>query len=264
MPARTTANTTDGLERLGDSVSLFARFGPEVEACGGGCGRKVPVAHIGTLTFPGFCTECDEAAEHERDRQEREEHRSVLLERCGIPKRMAEWTFDSYPRDDGGAEALNVARDWLDGYLSGTRQNLLLHGDVGGGKTGLAVGIAHALIENDVGPRFAVWRNLLQQMQESFKSDRQITTEALRRCPVLILDDVGAESPTDWRREQLATLVEARYLDGLPMVVTANYPPALLIERLGHDDPVIGRRIVSRMRDGAIVYEVRSHDRRLR
>ena len=40
---------------------------------------------------------------------------------------------------------------------------------------------------------------------------------------------------------------EARYVAEHPIIVTSNYAPSELAQRLGHDDPVIGLRIVSRL-----------------
>jgi hypothetical protein len=48
------------------------------------------------------------------------------------------------------------------------------------------------------------------------------------------------------------------------MVVTTNYAPAALAARLGHDDPVVGQRIVSRLVDGALRINLDRADLRAR
>jgi len=91
-----------------------------------------------------------------------------------------------------------------------------------------------ALVQVDlVSSRFVIWRNLLAEMTESFDSARRVTTEPLRRLPVLVLDDIGAEPPTDWRRDELATLIEERYQRRLPTIYTSNYDLVGLRLRFG-------------------------------
>lgn len=48
------------------------------------------------------------------------------------------------------------------------------------------------------------------------------------------------------------------------MIVTTNYSPSGLAQRLGQDDPVVGQRIVSRLIDGALRIKLDRADQRLR
>jgi hypothetical protein len=49
---------------------------------------------------------------------------------------------------------------------------------------------------------------------------------------LLILDDLGTEKLTDWAAEKLDTLIDHRYIKGLPLVVTTNVPAAQLSPRI--------------------------------
>jgi DNA replication protein DnaC len=111
------------------------------------------------------------------------------------------------------------------------------------------------------------WRDLLNAIAAGFE-ERETTSTRQRlsdlfNVPVLTLDDIGAEQATDWRRDQLATLIEERYGRQLPMLVTSNYSLPELGRRLGHDDPVVGQRLVSRLRENAMGVEIGGADRRL-
>ena len=88
---------------------------------------------------------------------------------------------------------------------------------------------------------------MLGRMRRSFGADEAFDpTEDLIDATYLVLNDLGAERVTDWARETLATIIEARYVSGWPaMIVTANYAPSALAMRLGHDNTVIGKRIVA-------------------
>jgi DNA replication protein DnaC len=48
--------------------------------------------------------------------------------------------------------------------------------------------------------------------------------ELLRSADLLLLDDLGTESATPWAREKLYQLINHRYVQRLPLVVTSNAP----------------------------------------
>ena len=65
--------------------------------------------------------------------------------------------------------------------------------------------------------------------------------EDARCCPVLLLDDLGAEKRSEWTDEQLYRLLNYRYNEGLPTVVASN----VTLDKL---EP----RIASRLQDASL------------
>jgi DNA replication protein DnaC len=184
---------------------------------------------------------------------------------------LATWTLESYAAafpDEAGRKALDQAHAWLDLYLNRSRQrpcpSLLIFGEVGAGKTGMAWGIIRRLIEAEIEARFVNFPDLLDKMRDSFRHNRP-THEAMNvgQVPVLAVDDVGAERGTPWAIEQLLLLVDRRRQRLLPTIFTSNYDPADLADRLGPQDEFTGRRIVSRMIQGSIQHRIVAPDRRL-
>lgn len=233
------------------------------------CGKnKAPVSVVGGQRFRGLCAKCELAVDAEQHERELAELREGLWKRAGFTPLQAEWTLDTYAKGlSGGAQtdalkALARGREWLAGYEGGERCNLLLYGAVGTGKTGLAVGVAKELVEALVAVRFVVLRELLHDMVQRISQGLPAGDAGLYAVPVLLLDDLGAERPTDYARNELAVLVERRYQAGLPIIATSNYDPDALAERLGHDDPVVGLRIVSRLSDKALMRRFTGEDRR--
>src|SRR5438105_4159382 len=51
-------------------------------------------------------------------------------------------------------------------------------------------------------------------------------------APVPVLDDLAPRSPTPWAQEKLFQLINHRYNERLPTVVTTNIAPEQLDERL--------------------------------
>jgi DNA replication protein DnaC len=138
---------------------------------------------------------------------------------------------------------------------------LLLSGNKGVGKTHLACGILHDVFERH-GQRGQFWPvvDLLDRYRATFDEDRATETvesvdAQLRQCAVLVLDDFGTHKSSEWAEERLFRLIDERYRDLRPLVVTTN---AGLLE--------LPDRIKSRMSDGSssTLVNVSGPDRRTR
>ena len=87
--------------------------------------------------------------------------------------------------------------------------------------------------------------------------DAAAAVRALRRHPALVvLDDLGREKASDWTGELVYALVNARYENKLPTLVTSNLSPSELVASPYW--PAISRLA----EDGALV-KIEAPDRRL-
>jgi len=102
---------------------------------------------------------------------------------------------------------------------------LLLQGKVGCGKTHLAAAIGNIAVEKGKQTLFITVPDLLDSLRFSF-SDSDTTFEErfeeIRCSPLLILDDFGTQNATSWAQEKLFQIVNYRYINKLPLVVTTN------------------------------------------
>jgi DNA replication protein DnaC len=223
----------------------------------------VPAFELVGIVFASLCPGCDRE-ERERERLElRRRTVERLMSEVRLGQRVRAWSLGTFPAGDSqGRAALQAGIRWLEAYRQGERGGLLIQGPVGVGKTGLAWGLARELITKDmVEANMVVFRDLHADIRDGFREGRRGDLR-LRSTPVLFLDDLGAERPTDWARDELATLVEHRWERGLTTGITSNYSLAELADRLGHDDAVVGKRIVSRLQEGATRIRMEGPDRR--
>ena len=152
------------------------------------------------------------------------------------------------------------------------KPNLYLHGPVGSGKTGLAWSLRKARLffghdADEDSCDMPTWVNVVQLLGRCSRLDdvrEQIPIRRLYNAWLLVLDDLGAERPTDWARDEIAALVQYRHTRDRPTIVTSNYPPSQLAKRLGHDDPMIGARVVSRLTENCITLKLDRADLRAR
>jgi DNA replication protein DnaC len=184
-----------------------------------------------------------------------------LFRRAAIPRRYEHCTLDTFEPGYGQADqslrvAHMMARNFVAGYPVSTEgRGLLLVGDVGIGKTHLAVAIAQVLIlEKGVPCLFCDYRELLKRIQESYNpavatTELQILTPVFE-AEVLILDELGAQKPTDWVWDTVALILNTRYNDKRTTLITTNYPnaPAALARTAATREETLGDRIGERMR----------------
>ncbi len=166
-------------------------------------------------------------------------------------------TFDSFERRGRvglGEEqqasieaAFNAAR----AYASSLQGWLFLRGGYGCGKTHLAAAIANECVGLGVPTLFLTVPDLLDSLRSSFDSDDvtfEERFEQVRDAPLLVLDDFGTQSGTEWAREKLYQLLNHRYVNRLPTVVTTN----LALEE-------IDGRMRSRLLDSNLVTQALIH-----
>lgn len=158
-------------------------------------------------------------AAHERrvQREWREEKTAVLLKR--IPPRFR----DAIPRN---ADTLQ----WLDDYADGERRNLVLQGPVQTGKTWEACAVAIRLLRKFIPVTIIEVPDLMDDLRPG-GDDSGAGLAPYKAAPVLVLDDLGAEKQSEWTEEQLYSIVNSRYKNQLPIIVTTNLTGTQFIER---------------------------------
>ncbi len=199
-----------------------------------------------------------------RDREEAERKRIEFqatvkkLRQTGFPERDLESC--TFVNDDRTNEKISaVARNYVEnfGKMREKGKGLLLFGPTGTGKTFYAACIANALIDKGIPVLMTDFSRIRNILQESFDG-RQKYLDSLNRFPLLILDDLLAESKSEYMQEIVYAVINARYLAGLPLIVTSN----LTSEELKHPKDMSNQRVFSRLLEMCIPLEVAGSDRR--
>lgn len=97
----------------------------------------------------------------------------------------------------------------------------------GSGKTRMAASIANELMNNqNKQVKFASSTAILNEIKRTWGKDSQESEsrviDAITMSQVLIIDDFGAENPTDWVRERFNYIIDDRYANKRVTIITSN------------------------------------------
>jgi DNA replication protein DnaC len=151
-----------------------------------------------------------------------------LLKEARIPKRYEHCDLASYlPTNQSQKTAKMFVQSFLDKYPQ-VENGLLFLGTCGVGKTHLSVSLLkQVIIDKEDGGLFYDFRDLLREIQASWNSASQTSEwEVLRpvlEAKVLVLDELGANKPTEWVRETIAHIINCRYNDKRLTIFTSNF-----------------------------------------
>jgi DNA replication protein DnaC len=169
---------------------------------------------------------------------------------------FAGWV-DAAARKEPGyrAEAQGLVallEDWS-AHEQGPRSSLALIGAPGRGKSSLATIVMARRIERQLCDALYVTApDLLDRIRATYgphgEGSEPEVVDAVKTASLLVLDDLGAEKPSEWVEEKLYQVVNHRYNALLPTIFTSNLEIRALTRR-------VGQRIVDRVVDmSTLVY----------
>lgn len=191
----------------------------------------------------------DDEARRQREAEELAERQAAIARRLQtmVPRKFK----------DAGIENLAVGR-WVEQFLAGGKQSLLLVGPTGRGKSHHAwAAIIKVLTAGYVGG--VIYRRtatLLAELRPREDAAPYDLMTRLMSVGLLVLDDLGAEKASKWSEEQLYQIVDDRYMHCRPIFATSNVVPKDL-------SGAVGGRVASRIGEMCRVVPLTGPDRRL-
>lgn len=203
----------------------------------------------------------EQAEQLEKDRRERREKIEKLLGKSGIKKRFQNRTFENFitntpERKKAYNIAYRYAQTFSERYQNG--DGLYIEGTNGTGKTHLAGAIALKLINDGIPVICKTSSDLLLDIKKAYEDEavkESAVLDAYKSVDLLIIDDLGKEQCSDWSMSTLYSIMNDRYEDMKPTIVTTNYGADDLIRALtpkGFDNTKI-LAIISRLRETSTV-----------
>lgn len=187
--------------------------------------KECEVEVLGDIRKFGCLCKCQSdlyRAEQAQAKEREEAGRISRLRTQGIQdKGYRDWTFDN---DDGSNpaqtdKAMRYCLKWNEMHQDNI--GLLLWGNVGTGKTYFAACIANYLISLGVPVLMTSFIKLTNALT-GFDDDKNAYIKSLNNYKLLIIDDLGAERQSDYMLEQVYNIVDSRYKNQQPLIITTN------------------------------------------
>ena len=172
---------------------------------------------------------------------------------------------DIYKTDKNRFEVINWLMDFLDDFLEGRKcKGLYLHGNFGCGKTYLIAALFNELARKNYKSIIVFWPEFIRG---AFQDDFHLKYEQVKKIPLLLIDDIGAENLTAYNIDEiLCPLLQYRMDNNLATFFTSNLNIKELEQHLSISkngvDIVKARRIISRVEQLTIDMELISKNLR--
>ncbi len=174
---------------------------------------------------------CEGAA---REREAEARRRAALAAKEEAARREKALSRAGIPRRYRAAEADRPEfAEYIASFAGNGGAGLYIHGGVGAGKTHSASAMARLFAEAGYDVAFTTAKGMLERVKATFdEGGTEAAVARYAKCDVLVLDDLGKEDATEWSVGTVFSVLDARYEDMRPTIVTSNYAPGALADRL--------------------------------
>lgn len=198
--------------------------------------------------------------------------REKLIRSLYVPSDILSATITNFFQTDpkGRGEMADKVAEFIESYVSGKKHKALyIHGKFGVGKTYLLGAIANEFAERRISSLIIYFPDFLRELKGSI-GDNTVNEkiEMVKQAPVLMIDDLGAESMTSWARDEvLGTILQFRMLENLPTFFSSNFDfeeleNHLTFSQRGEKEEVKAARIMERIKYLAEPVELAGENRR--
>ncbi|MRX71777.1 primosomal protein DnaI [Bacillus lacus] len=181
-----------------------------------------------------------------------------LIKSIHIPKDILHASLNDIDRDEPAKkEVLVKAIQFVQNYQADVFQKgLYVYGSFGIGKTFILGAIANELArKKHISSMIVYVPEFMRELKSSLGNQTfEAKLEAVKKAPVLMLDDIGAEALSSWTRDEvLGPLLQYRMLEQLPTFFSSNFDLKELTHHLtytqrGEEEGVKAARIMERIK----------------
>lgn len=198
--------------------------------------------------------------------------RQTRVRTINMPKSIRRARIEDYDQTKR-QDVLMAALAFIDAYQEQPQEfhkGMYLQGKFGVGKTFLLAAIANELAANGFKSTLVHFPSFTVEIKSAISENntKQLIDE-IKKAPVLMLDDIGAEQLSSWLRDDvLGVILQYRMQEELPTFFSSNLAMAqleseyLTVNNRGEAEPVKARRIMERIRFLASEYLVEGPNRR--
>lgn len=157
-----------------------------------------------------------------------------------IKKRLQKCNFENFNITDDNKKVLETIKKYTELSIKDEMKNgIIIYGNIGYENTHLAASIANRMIENNkivlMERTSAITDKIKDSFNKNFTTDAEII-ELYSNIDMLIIDDFGSETISKWALEKLYKIINNRYENELPIVITTRYNKEELMNQMADEN----------------------------
>ncbi len=191
------------------------------------------------------------------------------LELFDMPKDILDASLINIYKDDKSRlPIIKYFKEFIDNYNSNEKpKGLYLTGSFGSGKTYMISALFNEFAKKGIKSALIYYPEFLRSLKSSFQTNYNDKFNYIKKVPLLLLDDIGAENCSNWSRDEvLGPILQYRMESHLPTFFTSNLSLEELETSLAmtnsNADKVKARRIIERIKQLTVTLELVSKNRR--
>ena len=189
--------------------------------------------------------------------RENKYHENTLL--YSVPDEIKNASMKNiYKTDKKRYDTISKLAKFIKEYKKDKNQKgLYICGNFGSGKTYLVAATFNELAKDGIKSAIVFWPEFLNDLKSSFnsplKTEFSSKYNSVKKAPILLIDDIGAESVSQWSRDEiLCPILQYRMDSKLPTFFTSNLDLDALETHLAitskGDEIVKSGRVISRIK----------------
>lgn len=204
--------------------------------------------------------------------EQEQQERAKLIRTHYIPREILGASFINMEHDEDRIDAFQGIASFCMNVKPGQEgtKGIYLYGPFGVGKSYMMAAAARELADRGIASLMVYTPDFFREIKDALQDNTvQEKIQVLKEVPVLILDDIGAESLSPWARDEiLGAILQYRVSENLPVLYTSNYTLEQLEEHLAYSqkagvEQLKAMRIMERIRYYTDAYQVDGKNRRL-
>lgn len=176
---------------------------------------------------------------------------------------------DVYKDDKLRLPIIKYFKEFVDNYNNDIKpKGMYLYGSFGSGKTFLIAALFNEMAKKGIKSIMIYYPEFLNELKSSFQTNYGEKIHNIKKIPLLLIDDIGAENVSNWSRDEvLGPILQYRMENHLPTFFTSNLSFDELEKNLSLTssgvDKVKAGRILERIKQLTVYHELISKNRRV-
>lgn len=165
-----------------------------------------------------------------------------------MKKRLQKCNFENFDVTDDNKDSIEMIKKYTELCIKDEMKNgIIIYGNIGYENTYIVSSIANKIIENGKIVLLEMASSIMDRIKECFNKKAITESEIIElysNVDMLIINDFGSETISKWALEKLYKIINNRYENELPLVITTRYNKEELLEQMSIENQELAEEFI--------------------